>query len=244
MFSFRSLYWGLTVALSLGWLFAAPSAAQAQLGLCGAPMIRDYDNCSPSRYRLLTAAQLMQAQQYHMAVANQVAAYQYQQALMMRQMAMQQQMAFQQGLMLAQMQQMQQLQQLTGGQFAPPANTALVANAPPVNDPALRAFGLVGNAAQPNPAPAVQPAAAGDPAAARPFVVRDVVPNPEARRPALVEPPPPPTKEEEAARKLKFAKMLARDGILDKARLRYTEIAEKYAGTPAALEAEQLLAKK
>jgi S1-C subfamily serine protease len=49
--------------------------------------------------------------------------------------------------------------------------------------------------------------------------------------------------EKDAARKLKLAKMLAEDGLVDKARLRYKEIIETYPKTKAADDARQLLEK-
>jgi TolA-binding protein len=49
--------------------------------------------------------------------------------------------------------------------------------------------------------------------------------------------------EEEAARKLKFAKMFERDGLVDKAREKYKEIVKKYPDTNAAKEAKKLLEK-
>lgn len=49
--------------------------------------------------------------------------------------------------------------------------------------------------------------------------------------------------EQDAARKLKLAKMLAADGLVDKAKARYKEIVEKYPGTKAAKEAKELLEK-
>ncbi|HEV3203540.1 MAG TPA: hypothetical protein VGY77_04115 [Gemmataceae bacterium] len=49
--------------------------------------------------------------------------------------------------------------------------------------------------------------------------------------------------EQEAARKLKLAKMFAADGLADKAKARYKEIVEKYPGTKAAKEAQELLEK-
>src|SRR5262245_24471008 len=97
MFSFRWLSYGLAFVLSLGWLMASPGAAHAQFGFGGAPMIRDRDNCGPSRYQLyVLRAQMLQAQQGQLALANQIAGYQYQQAMLAQQMAFQQQMAMQQ----------------------------------------------------------------------------------------------------------------------------------------------------
>jgi TolA-binding protein len=49
--------------------------------------------------------------------------------------------------------------------------------------------------------------------------------------------------EEEAARKLKFAKMFERDGLLDKAKEKYKEIVKKYPDTKAAKDAKKLLEK-
>jgi hypothetical protein len=157
----------------------------------------------------------------------------YQTIAMQQQALASQQLAYQQMGLLNQAMQFQQqgnnpqATQVPGAGPAVPVGMAF-------NDPFLRQ-------APANAAPAI-PAA---PAVNRQVAVRDVQPNPDPARPmAVVEPPPPPTKEEEAARKLKFAKMLANDGITAKAKARFEEIAEKYAGTDAAKEAEQLLAKR
>ncbi len=51
------------------------------------------------------------------------------------------------------------------------------------------------------------------------------------------------TAEHAAARKLKLAKLLAADGLTDKAKARYQEIVKKYPDTKAAKEAKELLEK-
>jgi hypothetical protein len=53
----------------------------------------------------------------------------------------------------------------------------------------------------------------------------------------------PEQREYDAARKLKLAKMLEKDGVADKAKARYREIVDKYPGTKAAKEARALLEK-
>lgn len=75
--------------------------------------------------------------------------------------------------------------------------------------------------------------------------------RPQPRAPARAaadEPPAPvPAKddpEKEAARKLKLAQLLERDGLADKARARYQEIIDKYPDTKSAGEARRLLEKR
>ena len=49
--------------------------------------------------------------------------------------------------------------------------------------------------------------------------------------------------ERDAARKLRLARMLERDGLVDKAKMRYQEIVDKYPHTKAGKEAHELLEK-
>jgi hypothetical protein len=265
-FRYHFLSAGLAVALTLA---LAPASAHGQgcrgPGMSGgsggrspatpsnwspSPYQATASNCSPSRYQLLVAAQL-QTGMYQQALAYPALAYQqagYGQA-------MQQQMAYSQValMMNAQQYQQQQLQMMNAPPGTPaPAPGAFAAAG--FVDPLLRP------AVAAAPAPVAPPAAMRDPFA-RPVAVRDQVrdpfardqvrdPLPVVRDPAPVreipglEVPPLRSKEEEAASKLKLAKLLDRDGLSEKARMRYNEIAEKFPGTKAAEEAESLLAKK
>jgi hypothetical protein len=143
----------------------------------------------------------------------------YQQAMYQQMLANQQLAAMAQ----AQQQLQQQLQQV---------------NSPRVNDPFLApvAANLPMAAPAPRNPPAQRIEVNGQPLAREPLGNR--------RPDFAVQEPPIRDKEEEAASKLKFAKMLADDGLLAKARTRFGEIAEKYPGTRAAEEAQVLLAKK
>jgi hypothetical protein len=70
------------------------------------------------------------------------------------------------------------------------------------------------------------------------------------KKPAKVQPPPEPKvedtpekAEQDAARKLRLAKTLEKEGVVDKAKIRYQEIVKKFPETKAAKEARELLDK-
>lgn len=195
-------------------------------------------NYCPNQYQFLITAQL-RAGMYQQSLMYPSLAYQqagYNQA-------MQQQTAYGQiALMMnASAYQQQQLQMMNspGGPAATPAAFAQAGFV----DPLLRPVVAAPAPAQAAPPPAMVRDPFGKPAAVRDPVpvVRD--PAPVRELPGL-EVPALRSKEEEAASKLKLAKLLERDGLVEKARTRYNEIAEKFPGTKAAEEAETLLAKK
>jgi TolA-binding protein len=242
MFSLRFASAGLVFALV--WSLA-PATAHAQA--YGQPM--QGGNCSPSRYQMLLMAQLqaqrIQGQAYVLGMA--VQGNVYQQSMAYPAAAMQQQMMYNQMalMMNASQYQQQQLQQMN----TPPGGPGAAAAAPVAFGPAGFVDPLLRPAAPLAAAPAVAPPVAQQVPArdpfAKPIVVRDI---PQVRDPApvreIMDAAPLRSKEEEAAGKLKLAKLLDRDGFAAKARMRYNEIAEKYPGTKAAEEAEELLAKK